>query len=237
MERISAIILAGGLGTRLREVVTDVPKPLAPVGGQPFLDILLEQLATSGCISHVVLAIGHLAEKVVATYQGRTEFGFSIGFSIEQELLGTGGAINLALAKTVSPLVLALNGDSYVDVDLQSLIAAHQAHGGAMTMVLRQVADANRYGSVTIDASNRVVSFAEKSPAQLGGLINAGVYLFRRELFAGLSEHQVISLERDLFPKFLAEGVYGFVSNGRFIDIGIPETYAQAFSYLKEGCS
>ena len=235
MERIDAIILAGGLGTRLREVVADVPKPLAPVGGKPFLDILLEQLAASGCISRVVLAIGHLADQVVTTYQGRTEFGFPIDFSIEEELLGTGGAVRLALSRTSTPLVLALNGDSFVDVDLPDLFATHRRQGGAMTMVLRHVEEANRFGSVSLDAQKRVISFAEKCSRPQGGLINAGVYLFRRELLATLPEHRVISLERDVFPGLLAAGVYGFVSTGRFIDIGIPETYAQAFSYLKEG--
>ncbi|MBI1920686.1 MAG: nucleotidyltransferase family protein [Geobacter sp.] len=236
MEKVDAIILAGGLGTRLRDVVSDVPKPLAPVNGRPFLDILLTMLDRSGCVGKVVLAVGHLGEKVISAYGNRPEFGFPIDFSEERELLGTGGAIRLALQKTESHLILALNGDSFVDVDLQALVKFHEKHGAAMTVVLREVADAGRYGSVVLAADGRIISFAEKVSAGRGGLINAGIYLFRRELFDGVAEHRVVSLENDLFPLFLDQGVYGFVTHGRFIDIGLPETYAAAQSYLKEEC-
>lgn len=236
MEKVDAIILAGGLGTRLRDVVSDLPKPLAPVNGRPFLDILLTMLDRSGCVGKVVLAVGHLGEKVISAYGNRPDFGFPIVFSEERELLGTGGAIKLALQKTASPLVMALNGDSFVEVDLQGLVAFHEERGAAMTVVLREVPDAARYGSVALDTDGRVASFAEKVSGGSGGLINAGIYLFRRELFDDVAGNRVVSLEKDLFPLFLDQGVYGYVTHGKFIDIGLPETYAEAQGYLKEEC-
>ncbi len=235
METIDAIILAGGLGTRLRDVVSDLPKVLAPVNGRPFLDILLGHLHRSGGIRTVVLAVGYLADKVIKHYRnGATRFHFPVLFSVEATPLGTGGAIRKALGLTETETILVMNGDSYVDVDLEAMAAAHKAKRAAVTIVVKNVPDASRYGTVLMGGDGRLIAFEEKKEKSSGGYINAGVYLLGRELVTEVEEDAVISWERDMLPRFLDKPVYGFVSQGKFIDIGIPETYRAAGEYFKE---
>lgn len=231
-EKIDVIVLAGGLGTRLREVVRDTPKPLAPVGGKPFLDILLDGLDGKRWVGNVILAIGYLAERFIETYRGGRGRSFPILFSVERKPLGTGGAVRLALPMTGTPEILVLNGDSFVEVDWEAFLASHRSSGLPMTMVLRDVEDAGRYGRVVLDDRGRVVRFEEKRPDAPAGLVNAGVYLFRRDLFDDAPACAVISLERDLMPGYLQKGVGGFVTRGKFIDIGIPESYRMARDYI-----
>jgi NDP-sugar pyrophosphorylase family protein len=233
MEKIDAIILAGGLGTRLKGTVGDLPKVLAPVNGKPFLDILLHLLDRSGKIGKVILAVGYMADKIIERYRDSDAFRFRIAFSVETDLLGTGGAVKKALGYSETGNVLVLNGDSYVEVDLEELFAAHSARNAALTVVVKEVPDAGRYGRVLIDAGGRVVSFEEKKVAPGSGYVNAGVYLLNRILFERVEEEKVFSLEKDLLPAILGEAVYGFVSQGKFIDIGIPETYFMSGDYLK----
>ncbi len=234
MRKTDAIILAGGLGTRLGGVVRDLPKVLLPVNGKPFLDILLNRLNRSGLVGKVILAVGYMAEKIIDYYNDSGTFNFNIVFSVEKELLGTGGAIKKAMMYSGSDDVFVFNGDSYVDVDLEDMFAAHTAKNAAMTLVVKEVPDAGRYGRVLMDSSGRVTSFEEKKDDLQGGYVNAGTYLLRRGLFDGVEGEKVISLEKELLPSFLGEAVYGFVSHGKFIDIGIPETYFLSGEYLKE---
>lgn len=233
MEKIDAVILAGGLGTRLKGIAPDLPKVLMPVDGKPFLEILLRVLDRSGRVGKVVLAVGHMADKVVERYRDSASFGFGIAFSVEKALLGTGGAIRLALEQAESEDVLVLNGDSFAEVDYGELLAAHGKRKAALTLVVREVPDAGRYGTVSMDRDGRVLSFEEKKEGSGPGFINAGVYLFRRRLFDGVEKGKVLSMEKDLLPSFLDKPVYGFVSRGKFIDIGIPETYRASAEYLK----
>lgn len=208
-----------------------MPKPLAPVGGRPFLDILLDYLGKWQFIGKVVLAVGYMSEKIIREYAER-----GVEFSVEEELLGTGGAIKKALKQTETENVLVLNGDSFVEADLRDLMEKHIAYGASMTIVLAEVKDSGRYGLVRVDDDNRVVSFEEKGMGR-GGHVNAGMYVFRRGLFDDVSEGRAISLETELLPRFLDKGVYGYPCSGKFIDIGIPETYGIAESYLKEANS
>jgi len=232
---VDAIILAGGEGKRLKQVVRDVPKPLAVVDGKPFLDVLLDQLNESGCINRVVLAVGYKAEKIIAEYKYCSRFNFEIVFSIEDNLLGTGGGIKKALGLTDTEAVLAMNGDSYAQVDIAGLMKAHNDNKAKLTIVLVKSEDAGRYGIVTVDAAGRINCFEEKSGHGRAGLINAGVYLFDRHIFDDVPQNKVLSIEKELFPRFLQtfKGyVYGYAVNGKFIDIGVPETYKIAHSYL-----
>jgi D-glycero-alpha-D-manno-heptose 1-phosphate guanylyltransferase len=151
MQPIDAIILAGGVGKRLKTVVSDVPKPLAAVGGKPFLDILLGRLNESHCINRVVLAVGYKAEKIIAEYENRSDYNFQIAFSMEDTLLGTGGGIRKALGYTTTEDVLAMNGDSYTQVDITDLLKSHRTNNAKLTIVLVSVEDAGRYGSVGVD--------------------------------------------------------------------------------------
>jgi len=235
MKAVDAIILAGGEGRRLRSVVGGVPKPLAAVDGRPFLDILLSQLDKSRCVGKVVLAVGYKAERIIDSYRGCSAFGFDIEFSIEEKLLGTGGAINKAVGYTNTGQVLVMNGDSYTQLDIAELVDTHGQNRAKLTIVLTKTADTSRYGNVHIDAQNRIISFEEKRQTNTRGFISAGIYIFRRELFDSVESDRVISVEEELFPAFLAKhkgDVYGYVADGKFIDIGIPDTYKIADAYL-----
>ena len=229
---MDAVILVGGLGTRLRDVVPDVPKPLAPIGGRPFLDIVLKQLSGFGDIRKVVLAAGYRADSLLARYRDDRQFGFEIDFSVEHTPMGTGGAICQALPRTGSDDVLVLNGDSYVDYDLPDLVHAHNRHDAAVTMVVTEIDDTARFGSLKVDiGSAKVLEFVEKSASGGRGFINAGVYLLRKSTFAA-EPINACSFEKDLLPRFLA-CTYAHVVTGLFIDIGVPDAYRSAERYLQ----
>ncbi len=236
MKKIDAVVLAGGLGTRLRGVVPELPKALAPVNNKPFLDIILSSLSEWECIEKVVIAVGYMADKIIERYRDTSRYNFKILFSVEEELLGTGGAIKKVLPQTETDNVLVLNGDSYVEIDLCDLVKKHMETSASMTIVLRNVENASRYGRVKLNSDNRIVCFEEKAPELSKGYINAGMYLIKRKLFDDVKDNNVISLEKELLPVFIRKGVYGYISCGKFIDIGIPETYKIADKYLKEGC-
>lgn len=234
MEKIDAIILAGGEGTRLRSVISDIPKPLAPVNGKPFLDILLSQLDGSDCINKVVLATGYKSELVEDRYKDCRDYKFNILFSLEKELLGTGGAIKKAIQLTESEDILVLNGDSYAEVDIREVIKEHRGINASMTIVLKEVDNAGRFGSVKLDGKKRITYFEEKKDTVAPGLINAGIYLMKRKLFDNVQEDKVVSLEKEILPGLIHKGIYGYIAGGKFIDIGIPETYMSSGEYLRE---
>jgi D-glycero-alpha-D-manno-heptose 1-phosphate guanylyltransferase len=229
---MDAIILVGGKGTRLQKVVSDVPKPLAPIGGVPFLDILLGQLGKYTLIKKVVLAVGYKSEMIIERYKEKKTYHFKIVFSVEKKLLGTGGAIKKALSLTSSEDVIILNGDTFVDVDFEALVNFHIAHKSLLTMVLQKVDDTSRYGMVLIDEHSRIKSFAEKTKTHKNSLINAGIYVINKILFENIGEER-LSFEKDILPDFIKHDAYGYVVEGRFIDIGIPETYKIAKEYLR----
>lgn len=234
MENIDAIILAGGLGTRLRSSVSDLPKALAPVNGKPFLDIVLNLLDKSDCVGNVVIAVGYMADKIVSRYKNSKDYQFAINYSVEKELLGTGGAIRKAISFTGTNNVLVLNGDSYVDIDVLSFCTTHKNSNANITIALKEVENANRYGKVNILNDGMITSFEEKVLNQSKGYINAGMYIFKRELFDLVEKNKVLSLEKDLLPTMIKSKAYGFICKGKFIDIGIPETFEIATTYLKD---
>jgi D-glycero-alpha-D-manno-heptose 1-phosphate guanylyltransferase len=233
MEKLDAIILAGGFGVRLRKVIDDLPKALAPVNNRPFLDIILSFLNRCGCVKRAVIAVGHLADKVIKEYANRHEYDFDILFSEEKELLGTGGAIRKALPFTDTQDVLAVNGDTYVDVNIVDLVKTHRKKHAAMTIVLTAIENDGRYGSVKVDAAHRILSFDEKMPGEAGAYVNAGMYIFKRELIYTVPANRTISLEKQLLPVLLEKGIYGHITRGKFMDIGTPEAYGMASAYLR----
>ena len=232
MKKIDSIILAGGLGTRLRKVVSDLPKPMVSINGKPFLDLILSLLNKCGSIERVVLAVGYMADKIIERYEKSSEYSFEILFSVEEKLLGTGGAIKNALKYTETNNVLVLNGDSFVEVDLYDFLKKHLQTNADMTIVLKELKNTNRYGSVKIDEDNKITCFEEKKTGLSKGLINAGVYMIKETLFDSIKEQTVISLENELLPVFIKKNVFGYIGKGKFIDIGIPETYRIADKYL-----
>ena len=227
---MQAIVLAGGLGTRLRGVIGDLPKPMAPVGGLPFLHRLLADLAQRG-FTDVVLSVGHLHEKIV-DYFGDRFAGLSVRYAIEASPLGTGGAIRQALDQAASGPCFVLNGDTYASVDFPAMRAAHTASGATLTMAVCDLPDIGRFGALTID-DGVVTSFREKGDRGPGS-INAGVYLLDRAIFAGYPTGERFSFESDFLAPHLATlRPRAFRTAGAFIDIGIPEDYERAAAFFE----
>lgn len=223
----TAVILAGGFGTRLQTVVADLPKPMAPVNGQPFLDYQLNYLKHQG-IKKAILSLGHLAQKVQDHYKNSFH-GIEIMYVVEESPLGTGGAIRAALERVFEKEVLVLNGDSFFDIDLQKFYNLHQNQESKISLALRRVNNASRYGTIQTNNDNRIISFKEKNSSEEAGTINAGIYLLDRELYLSLTSTGAFSIEKDFFEKQLDQIVInGFGFDGYFIDIGIPEDYAKA---------
>jgi len=227
---IDAVVLAGGLGTRIQSVLGAVPKVLAPVGGRPFLDLLVDFLAAQGA-GRVVLALGHRAEAVI-THMERRQFPIPVVTVIEPEPLGTGGALRFAAPMLVSDPVLVMNGDTWLEADLGAFLAAHRRAGTAVSLLCVEVPDIARYGSVETDAAGRVARFAEKDPARTGpGLINGGIGLYARAALAAIDGP---SLERDYLGRLPAGAIHAHVAQGAaFIDIGTPESLAAAPTVIR----
>lgn len=229
---LDAMILAGGFGTRLRQAVSDRPKVLAEVNGRPFLAFLLDQLSGIG-IKRVVLCTGYMAEKVQAAFGG--SYGdMELHYSVEVKPLGTGGALRNALELTGSDPLLVMNGDSYCSADLEWFKKNHYDSGSICSLLLNSVPDVARFGSVTVDTEGSLLSFKEKGGAVGPGLINAGLYIINRKLLEALPLSVNMSLERDLFPLLIGKGLCGFAQDARFIDIGVPEDYLAASSFMSE---
>lgn len=229
MQDVKAILLVGGLGTRLRTVLPGTPKPLASLGDQTFLELLICQLRHQG-IRELVLSTGYLAEQIAQEFGNGEKLGVRIEYSEESEPLGTGGAVRFAqrhVGKCSS--FVAMNGDSFLETNFHELIDFHRQHAGLGTIAVRQVEDASRYGTVCVNSEDRITGFLEKTGYQGPGLINAGVYVFEAGIFAHIPEGQV-SLEREVFPKVLDRGLYAMEQRGMFIDIGTPQDYARARS-------
>ncbi len=220
-------MLAGGLGTRLRQVVSDVPKPMAPVAGRPFLEYLLRYLRHHR-IHTAVLSVGFKAEAIESRFGMR--FGsLDLAYAKEAEPLGTGGGIRLALERCQTPQVAVINGDSFFDVDLAQLYRLHQDNRADATLALREVPDTSRYGTIELEGS-RVNAFREKSAEHSGpGFINGGIYLLGRERYLSETPAVPFSIEQDFFaPNTRRLNFQGLVSTGYFIDIGVPEDYQRA---------
>lgn len=228
---VVAAILAGGLGTRLKNVVSDRPKALACVAGRPFLAHQFEQLASAG-VRRVVLCTGHRAEQVSSAFGDR--YGeLRLDYSHERTPLGTGGALRLALPLLASDNVLVLNGDSYCEADLLAFARWHFTRQAGASMLLTHVDDMSRFGRVTFDPEGAIVGFEEKGAHHGAGWINAGVYLIRRSWLYDVAGDRPVSLEREVFPSWIGRGFCGYASEGRFIDIGTPESYAAADEVLR----
>ena len=226
-EDIPALLLVGGLGTRLQSVVPSTPKPLALIGDTPFLQLLVRQLKSQG-FRRMVMCSGHLAAQVEEEFGDGHLWEVAIDYSKESRPLGTAGAVKFA-ARFLSGAAefLVMNGDSFLQLDFCQLLRFHREHGAMISMAVRRVPEATRYGTVQLDANSRVIGFCEKSGAQIPGLVNGGVYVFDRAILQHIPDGPA-SLEKDVFPRLLQHRVYAFEQHGMFIDIGTPEDYARA---------
>jgi len=230
LTNVTAALLAGGLGTRLRSVLADRPKVLAQVHGRPFLTYLLDQLAETECRS-VVLCTGYLGEQIWNAF-GETYKSLRLGYSQESEPLGTGGALKFALPRIVSDPVLVMNGDSYCEIDLTVFRRCHHYFGSVGSIALSRVLRSECYGRIKMDEKSRILSFSEKQECAGPGWINAGIYMLGRELLTSIPEGKNVSLEHDVFPGWLGRGLYGYYMPAGFFDIGTPEDFSRADEFF-----
>ena len=222
-----AVLLVGGLGTRLRSVLASTPKPLAPIGKIPFLELLIGQLQSQG-IRHLVMSTGYLAEQIEQQFGDGQKWGAAIEYSRESRPLGTAGAVKFAKRYLMDASdFLVLNGDSFLELDFHQLVQFHREHVGLITIAVRRVSNAARYGTVSLGTHKRIVAFNEKTGRPGPGIVNAGVYVFNRAVLAHIPDGPC-SLEKDIFPTLTDRGLYAVEQQGTFIDIGTPEDYARA---------
>ncbi|WP_338844821.1 nucleotidyltransferase family protein [Massilia sp. W12] len=228
---MEAIILAGGLGTRLRHLVPDLPKPMAVVGGKPFLEIVLQRLAAAG-FEHIVLSIGYMSEKIISHFGSQFQ-GMRLSYEIETSPLGTGGALRNALDVCKTDHAFVLNGDSYLELDYQALEDMWCAQRMPV-IVGRRVEDVARYGQLVVDGKH-VLDFLEKT-GQGAGVINAGCYVLPKTILNDFARDSVFSLESDfLAPQVRLQDFLVYVAEGYFIDIGIPQDYLRAQQEMAGG--
>lgn len=226
LSSVTAVILAGGRGTRLKEIYPANQKVTVQVSGQPFLNYVLEQLV--GKVSRAVLCVGHLSEQVKEIY-GSEFHGLNLVYSEEVHLLGTGGALRLALPLVESEQVLVLNGDTFCDANLDSFYCWHVGKNSAATIFLVRQEDTRRYGRVNIDHSGKIMSFDEKGSVHGPGLINAGIYLLSRQVIQSIAKGHQVSLEKEIFPGLIGNEFYGWCGEySRFVDIGTPHSLEEA---------
>lgn len=221
---MKAIILAGGMGTRLRGVIEDVPKPMAPVGGKPFLEYLLLQLKRWKS-TDVVLSVGYKKEIIKSYFGNGNQFGIHISYSEENQPLGTGGALKKAISLNDDPYFIVMNGDSFFNINFGDLIKYHTSKPGMTTMSLARVKDRGRYGSVEINDDGSIMTFQKEGP-ETPGFINGGIYLIERDIVNYIPEG-LISLEEHVLPLIKKDNLlYGKVFDAFFVDIGLPKDYS-----------
>jgi D-glycero-alpha-D-manno-heptose 1-phosphate guanylyltransferase len=238
---MEAVVLAGGRGTRLRKAVPGLPKSLAPIGKRPFLSYLLGWLRSQG-ITEVILALGHRRKAIARYYTACPPHGIRLRYSVESAPLGTGGALRNLRSLLSGEEFFVLNGDSIFDVDLRQMLSFHRRHRSNATLALASPPETARYGSVVFDSRKQIKAFVEKQATSMGGdsdnggarWVSGGLYIVNKAVFRHMPRRQEVSLEKEVFPRLIGHGFYGFPWEGYFIDIGIPEDYRKARAELPE---
>ena len=226
-----AIILAGGLGTRLRNVVKNIPKPMADINSKPFLEYVLDYLSIFG-LERIILSVGYKYE-VILKYFGKKYKNMTLIYSIENEPLGTGGTIKKSLSLVSEDDILILNGDTFFKINFAKFLDFHKRKNADLSIALKPMKNFDRYGTVEIDKENRVKGFEEKK-FKKAGLINGGIYLLKTEIFKKIEFPEKFSFEKDFLEKFYKElQFYGLPFDDYFIDIGVPEDYERAKRELR----
>lgn len=223
---MEAIVLAGGLGTRLQSIISEMPKPMAPITNQPFLFYVLNWLEKNG-ITRVILSVGYKWEIIFKEFGERFN-SIELDYSIEDSPLGTGGAVAFAMTKLKENQFFIINGDTFFDVDLTSLLSFHKTGAYDFSIVLKPMSNFERYGSVELDENNRIIQFNEKSPRK-NGLINGGIYLANYSINKYFPFTEKFSFENEFMEKMVTQLSFGgLVNDNYFIDIGVPEDYIRA---------
>jgi mannose-1-phosphate guanylyltransferase len=234
---MQAIVLVGGEGTRLRPLTSDVPKPALTLVDRPFLAYMIEWLAGHG-VDEVVLACGFLPDVLREALGDGARAGARIRYVVEPEPRGTAGAIRFAadeLGEGLDERFLALNGDVLTDLDLTALLRAHDECGARATIALHPVEDASAYGLVRTGEEGQVLEFTEKTGEPVPGEVNAGMYMLERSVLGLIPPGENVSIERDVFPRLVGEGLYGQRLDGYWMDIGTPERYLRSSWDILEG--
>lgn len=224
---MTALLLVGGMGTRLRNVLPSTPKPLAPLGNESFLALLIRQLGHQG-VRRLVMCTGYLGDQIEDTFGTGKHLDVAISYSREASPMGTAGAVKAAshYLEDVADF-LVLNGDSFIQIDFAQLIQFHRQHGGLVSVAVSLVENAGRYGTVQVSSDSHVTSFMEKTGSDKPGLVNAGVYVFNKAILDHIEAFPA-SLELEILPRLLNSGVFALRQHGTFIDIGTPQDYARA---------
>ncbi len=225
------VILAGGLGKRLSSVTGGAQKVLAKIGDQPFMEILIDYIASQGG-RRFILCVGHGSEDVAGYFKNKYR-DREIIFSREESPLGTGGAIKQGSALVETDTFLAMNGDCFCVINYNDLIAAHRRHKANATIAITKLPDVRDYGSITVNEKSQIIAFKEKSTLVRAGLINTGTYCLNRGVFNLASTQQKFSIENEFFPRLVGKRFYAFEVENRFIDIGTPERYSWAQKNFK----
>jgi mannose-1-phosphate guanylyltransferase len=236
MSAVDAVVLVGGKGTRLRPLTLAVPKPLLPTAGLPFLTHLLSRIAEAG-IEHVILGTSYKAETFEAEFGDGASLGLQMEYVTEERPLGTGGGIANVTSALRGDTVMVFNGDVLSGVDLTAMLASHHQRDADVTMYLVRVGDPRAFGSVPTDADGNVLAFLEKTNDPPTDQINAGCYIFKREILDRIPRGREVSVEREVFPALLADGakVCGFVDSGYWRDMGTPEDFVRGSADLVRG--
>lgn len=223
------IILAGGFGTRLQSVVSDVPKSMAEVAGKPFLEYLLSY-AEEQQFEYIILSLGYKADSIINWLNTTKEWPFRISYVIEETPLGTGGAIKFAAEKSTSDNIFVINGDTFFDVRTSDFYEFHKSNNADITIALKPMTDFDRYGSVQLNDNKQIITFNEKRYCK-EGLINGGIYLINKNIFKKLNLPERFSFEKDIMEAYVDKlNIYGFEQDNYFIDIGIPSDFEKANS-------
>ncbi|MFA5181818.1 MAG: nucleotidyltransferase family protein [Syntrophales bacterium] len=231
-SNINVAILVGGLGTRLQPVVNDRPKVMALINGRPFLTHILDQINDAG-LKDVILCVGYMGT-YIESEMGTSYINLSLRYSYEYEPLGTGGALRNANDLLNSGSILIMNGDSYCQYDLGEFWSFHEQNEAVASILLTFVSDTNRYGRISINEQNHVLAFEEKGSFTGPGWINAGIYLIDRAIISEIPDKRFMSLEKEIFPSLIGKEFYGFMNDGRFLDVGTPEDFTKAGGFFKQ---
>jgi NDP-sugar pyrophosphorylase family protein len=233
---LQALILAGGIGSRLGALVEHSPKPFLSVGGNPFLQKIVERLINQG-ITDVIFCLGYKPTKIMDFFGDGSKWEMRFSYVLEENLMGTGGAIRGALHLIDGPDILVLNGDSFCYFDVYGIMKRHVESQSKATLTLLTVEEPDRFGLVEFNDKNEIVSFVEKDETnRVTSFINAGVYVLSKQLIIDINPSKPISLEKEIFTSYLNDPMYSFVLNdNRFIDIGTPESLAVAERFFEKG--
>jgi NDP-sugar pyrophosphorylase family protein len=231
---VTAIILCGGQGTRLRDVIPNTPKALAILNGMPFIHILLQKIEEISP-KNVILCTGHLGSQIREVL-GDSYRSLRLIYSHEESPLGTAGALRNAAKHLDTQLIFVTNGDSFLEIQLMDYVRWHRKVCSKVSLVVKEVSDVERYGKVEMNKSGEITEFTEKSTktSSSKGFINTGNYLMDRETINNIPEVGSVSLEREVLPSLIADGVSGYVATGRFIDIGTPESLKKASQFFSK---